>query len=818
MLFLAAGRTSAQPQELVSKFQSRSHTFQGFTLPYRLYVPESYDGSEAHPLIVTFHGSGERGTNNTSQIAIHRIATAWADTYVQSRHAPFVVSPQLPPDGRWEDVIISSTVLTPIRKEMATVLDLLDSLNVEFNIDQNRVYATGLSLGGYGTFDAVYRDPSRFAAALAMSGGYSPLLADSIGGVPFWIIHGEEDGTVPPYLSKNMVTAFEGLGREVFYTNCGYFSCHPKTEEELDSALAARPDLVYMGVPGVGHGPWAPWYDDRRIEEWLLSKRRLTPGLLSISAPLSADRLQGTASLEWSGGEPTDSIEVMFSASPALGWERLEGPTLNTGSIAVDTSLLPDTPFGRFEIVLLDDDGLATAREKSPFFVIDNEGDSAPAVDLIDLNFRVLTSFMGDSMDLLLRAGDAETAVLDATLSYSVDGGVTFSAFEEFELPSAPDVVLHHVDLTALPNTDEAAFRVVVSDGAQTAFDGSPRFRKATPRLTSTYVDHPEGTASARIKISFVDPESLTGHRYRLTFQVPESAPKTYAVQDLETGMDVLSGVPITGFEGPVFDGIRLTVTDVAKAEPDRELTGWTVGDATMAASIRAPRVTLAGETVQALATPADYRITIHEEIVDTTSSLFGFTPQPIRFEVENLTVGGRRDVLFDDADENGLPSHGERMYILEQNEDGRLLPAWMFIFVNGSPPVAPESGDVFELITLKPATTDDVFEFTGMIGVASEPVGVPSGGFKLHQNYPNPFSERTTIPYELGRAASVSLTVHDVLGRRVAVFEEGIRQAGRYEIRLAKDLASGVYFYRLSVVYANGSVNTSTNRMLVTR
>ncbi|MGA7306762.1 MAG: T9SS type A sorting domain-containing protein [Rhodothermales bacterium] len=804
----------AQPQELTSKFEVRAHTFQGFTMPYRLYVPETYDGSRAHPLIVTFHGSGERGTNNTSQIAIHRIATAWADTRVQSLYAPFVVSPQVPPNGRWEDVVLGSSS-APIRKEMATVLDLLDSLSVEFNIDQDRVYATGLSLGGYGTFDAVYRDPSRFAAALAMSGGYSPLLADSIGNVPFWIIHGETDGTVSPLFSKNMVTAFERLGREAFYTNCGYFNCHAKSSVQLDSAMATRPDLVFMGVPNVGHGPWAPWYDDPRIEDWLLSKHRLRPGLLSILSPSLAELLQGTASLQWTGGEVTDSVEVMFSATPAEGWMRLAGPILNAGSLEIDTSLLPDTPFGRFEIVLLNADGLAVAREKSPFFVIDNAGDSPPVIELIDLDFRTPISFMGDSIDLMLRAGDPESDSLAAILSYSSDGGSTFSALDDFDMMSAPDIMLKTVDLTTLPNADEAVFRVEVTDGVNTSFARSPAFRKATPRETSTYVQHPEGSGSARVRISFVDPEELTGHKYRVSFQVPEDAQKTYSVRDLDTNTEALVNAPVTGFEGPAFDGIRLTIFDVVKAEEDRDLTGWTVGDATLNASIRSPRVSLGGESIQCLATPADYRITFHGETVDTTSSLFDFDPVPIRFEVQNLTSGGSRDVLFDDADANAIPSNGERMYILEKDGEGQLLPAWMFTFVRGNPDRGPEDGDVFELVTRKPANETDVYDFVGMIGVGVERDEVPPAGFRLYQNYPNPFSDATTIPYELDGPAAVALSVYDVLGRQIGSFDEGLEQPGVHRIRFTMRLPAGVYFYRLRVGN-KGSETSSTSRMLV--
>jgi hypothetical protein len=707
--------------------------------------------------------------------------------------------------------------MTPIRPEMATVLDLLDSLNIEFNIDPDRVYATGLSLGGYGTFDVVYRDPSRFAAALPMSGGYNPILADSIGEVPLWIIHGETDGTVPPYLSKNMVTAFEAAGREVFNTNCDYFGCSAKSDEELDAAMETRPDLVFMGVPNVGHGPWAPWYDDRRIQEWLLSKHRLLPETITITSPEFADNLQGIVSLEWIGGDPADSVDVMFSWTPGTGWFHLDGPIPNNGSVEINTDGLPETPFGRFQIVLIDADGFAYAKETSPLFVIDNAYQAPPVVEINDIVFRTPASFMGDSLTLSFLAGDAEDEEVAAALNYSVDGGETFFPFDTLVVARYEET-LEPIDLQALPNADEAVIRIEVSDGVKTASDDSPRFRKATPRQTSTYVQQVAGGSSAGIRINFVNPEALTGHAYRVTFDVPDDGPKTYSVRDLATEVVVLSNAPINGSEGPEFDGIRLVVTDVETAEVNRDLTGWTEGDATLAASIRAPRVTLAGESIQSLATPADYRFVIAEGRVDTTAALFDFEPLPIRFTVENLTDGGFREVLFDDVNGDGLPSNGERLYILEADDDERLLPAWMLTFVRASPNIEPETGDVFELITLKPATEEDVFEFIGMIGVSREDDTIPPGRFRVHQNYPNPFADWTVVPYTLGEAAEVQLSVYDVLGRTVMTMNPGIVATGEHQIRVDAALSSGVYFYRLTVAGRFGTVHSSSKRMLVVR
>ncbi len=805
----------AQPQELVARFLERSHTHEGFSLPYRLFVPDNYDGSRPHPLIVTFHGAGERGTNNTSQIAVHRIATAWADARVQSLHAPLVVSPQAPPGGRWEDVVISQTGTAVIRSEMATVLDLLDSLTVEFNIDPDRVYATGLSLGGYGTFDAIFRDPGRFAAALAMSGGYSPQMADSIGSLPLFIIHGEADGTVNPLLSKNMVTAFEELGRDVFNWNCSYFGCSPKSDDEIAAALKARRTLIFWGVPNVGHGPWAPWYDDPRVQDWLLGQHRLTTEI-SVSSPSPGTKTDGGLVFEWSGGEPSDSVEIMFRASPTDDWSLLT-KVANSGSLALDVSTLPETPLAQFEIVVVDPENFAYGRGGTSLVTIDRPGDTPPFAQIVDYGFRRTTSVVEESGLLNFKVADVETSTLSIEIGYRPDPSADYETFDVFPVESSGDQQSRIVDFKALPNGDLASFRLRVSDGNGVSEAFSPSFRKASQRMTTAFVEHEEGEGSARIRINFVDPNALTGHRYRLTFQVPDQGVKTYSVEDLDTAVDVVVEFPVDDYEGPVFDGMRLEIADVKKAEADRNQTGWKVGDANLAVSVRAPRVTLAGESIESLATPADYRFEFFDTTVDTTSDEFEFEAVPIRFTVRNLTSGGRRDVLFDDVNKDGIPSPSERLYILEENE-GRLLPAWFLSFVRVAPERPPESGDVWELITIKPATEADVYEFIGMIGVRNEADEELPPAFSLGQNYPNPFAGSTAIPFRIDSPARISIMVHDVLGRIVATVFEGRQQPGEHTVRFESSLSSGIYFCRLTISDGSGRQRSVTNRMMVVK
>jgi predicted peptidase len=131
-------------------------------------------------------------------------------------------------------------------KPLALVMKLVDKLIHTFNIDTNRIYITGLSMGGYGTYDAISRYPGRFAAAVPVCGGGDVSKAPLFAGIPIWIFHGVQDEAVP-------------------------------VEYSLDMALALRKAGAYPGCtiyPGVGHFAWIEAYSDARMMAWLFEQRK----------------------------------------------------------------------------------------------------------------------------------------------------------------------------------------------------------------------------------------------------------------------------------------------------------------------------------------------------------------------------------------------------------------------------------------------------------------------------------------------------------------------------------------------------------------
>ncbi len=197
---------------------------------YLVVLPENYNRNEKWPLIFFLHGRGERG-DNLEKVKVHG-PVKYAQ---QHKDFPFVlVSPQCPQDRLWWpcDVLIN----------------LLDEVVVKYNIDEKRIYLTGLSMGGFGVWDLGCRYPERFAAVAAVCGEGEPSLARHLKDVPVWAFHGAGDNVVPPAKSEEMVEAIKAAGGDAKLT-------------------------IYSEL---GHDSWTVTYNDPALYDWFLKQTKKT--------------------------------------------------------------------------------------------------------------------------------------------------------------------------------------------------------------------------------------------------------------------------------------------------------------------------------------------------------------------------------------------------------------------------------------------------------------------------------------------------------------------------------------------------------------
>ncbi len=276
------------------RFQYRSFTSSGASLPYRLFVPENYSRQQKYPLILTLHGVGESGNDNVAHVKKNRIAERWAEDSTQKIQKCFVVSPQCPTSDKWVNVPSWSNVYysTQTLQESASLkraLALVDSLVKEFPIDTNRLYVTGLSMGGYGTWDVLARHPGKFAAAIALCGGSDTSKASQIRNTPIWAFHGVLDNVVPPTATRSMIARFEALGTPVIkytaqYGN--YFSGSTITRAKLTSAIDSGASTIFCEYPDADHSIWTNTYNEPLLTTWLFKQKKQPP--VAVSLPASA--------------------------------------------------------------------------------------------------------------------------------------------------------------------------------------------------------------------------------------------------------------------------------------------------------------------------------------------------------------------------------------------------------------------------------------------------------------------------------------------------------------------------------------------------
>jgi predicted peptidase len=199
-------------------------------LEYLLYLPKTYRASkERFPLILFLHGSGERGSDleNIKLHGLPKVLEAGLELPC------IVVSPQCPGDSWWDT-------------EALTVL--LDQLEQTLRVDPDRICVTGLSMGGFGTWELAIRNPKRFAAIVPICGGGEPIFTREITHLPVWVFHGAKDDVVPLEYSQRMVKALKKYGSK---------------------------RVKFKIYKHAKHDSWTKTYANPKLYAWMLEQKRV---------------------------------------------------------------------------------------------------------------------------------------------------------------------------------------------------------------------------------------------------------------------------------------------------------------------------------------------------------------------------------------------------------------------------------------------------------------------------------------------------------------------------------------------------------------
>ncbi|MDH7460119.1 GDSL-type esterase/lipase family protein [Chitinophagaceae bacterium 26-R-25] len=251
--------TTASIQDWEKKFADFSfnaYKNNDHVLPYRLYKPAVQNRGK-YPLVLFMHGAGERGVDNRKQFLRFSCTKFW------EKYQCYVLAPQCPERKDVDSDAGAVWVYTPfgaqdhsMQKEptwpMQLSIELLDRIIKENNIDRDRIYITGLSMGGFATWEMLQRNPALFAAGMPVCGGGDTTFAGRLSHVPLWVFHGDADSTVFVTRSRKMVQQIVSKGG------------HPR----------------YTEYPDVGHDSWSRTYAENEVWDWLFaqSKKKLNAG------------------------------------------------------------------------------------------------------------------------------------------------------------------------------------------------------------------------------------------------------------------------------------------------------------------------------------------------------------------------------------------------------------------------------------------------------------------------------------------------------------------------------------------------------------
>lgn len=237
-----------------SEYQKREFTAkEGHTLPYRILYPKNYTSKKKYPLVLFLHGAGERGADNEIQL-VH--GSKLFEKYREDFPA-IVIFPQCPKDSYWASAQVNRNT-TPlsisfdyknndIKWPLEAALSLVKELSKKESVDKKRIYITGISMGGMGTFEAISREPKLFAAAIPICGGGDTTYCDRYAKkLPLWIFHGAVDKVVSVELSRAMYAALKNQQAVVKYTE----------------------------YPGVDHNSWDNAFAEPEYLPWLFAQKK----------------------------------------------------------------------------------------------------------------------------------------------------------------------------------------------------------------------------------------------------------------------------------------------------------------------------------------------------------------------------------------------------------------------------------------------------------------------------------------------------------------------------------------------------------------
>lgn len=273
--------TGRERNPVVDAFQQFEFTDPdtGIALKYNLFIPKNYDASRSYPLVLFIHDAGATSTDPQKTLTQGLGAVVWATPSEQAKHECFVLAPQ------FSTVIVNDE--SEATKELAGTVNLVGALASQYNIDADRIYATGQSMGCMASIEMIIRYPDLFAAALLVAGQWDATKMSVLTQAKMWVIVSEGDRKAFPGMNASMA-ALEAVGAKISRATWNGQATAEEFASDVDAMIAegnnikyavlARGTVIPRGLPDDARNnhiyTWQIAYAIEGVRDWLFNQKR----------------------------------------------------------------------------------------------------------------------------------------------------------------------------------------------------------------------------------------------------------------------------------------------------------------------------------------------------------------------------------------------------------------------------------------------------------------------------------------------------------------------------------------------------------------
>lgn len=575
-----------------------------------------------------------------------------------------------------------------------------------------------------------------------------------------------------------------------------FFNFQKYSSERYDIAMILGSDLANIIFKKKNA---KAMYDNK----FILTDTMFSIGKLEIISPSMNGTVSGNVNISWSITEAAGPFTShIFISGGGNVWKYIGTDTSGTNTYQWNSTLFPDGIFYKIAVMSMLENSYGFLYSERTC-TVNNPGNAKPE---ILIRYPAAQSILQKTVNILWTGGDADGEPAVVNLFYKLKSDLQWKNIVS-DIESAAGTYAWQTDQIPNSGLNDYLLKAEVISLADTASFISPGFsivNTGVIKQGDPYIISRKAVGTGKISINVVDPSSITGHQYLITFTPNQGKIVGAAVSDVQTGLTRLSGIsPLDGeHESATFDGIRLYIandTTVAIDSGSGLLPGYKT-NAQFSAKV--------DRSVPPLnkAWAADYRI----QFFNTKKDISAFQDPPVfildsvNFTVTNITNGYPCKFLIQDNDANGIFSPGDSVRIMDGFVDmSNFKLSYVFTYSFKSEdgvPVLPSEGDVFMLRTKRPFIAGDSIIFTtqGLLGVKRHGTGIPAS-LSLHQNFPNPFNPVTTVQFSVPGEGAVELKIFDILGKEIATVVQERMRAGEYSVSFnGSNLASGTYIMRL--------------------